>query len=812
MKLFFAALMIAWISFTSTFALAQTNLTLIGKVNSADGKPVDGATLYLFKATDSVLLKTAISDVNGLYQFQHIPAGNYKLTVMLVGFETYKGNAFALNLDKNIGITTLKATQTTLSQVTVTAQRPFVQQKVDRMVVNPEALISNAGSTALEVLEKAPGVIVDQNGAISLKGLGVTIFIDDKPTYLSGADLESYLRSLSSASIDQIELMTNPPAKYDAAGNGGVINIRTKRTKVKGFNGALNLSYSQGSYGRTVNSFNFNYRNNKLNLFGNLGFNTNNGYSDLTINRHFEDSFGNPRSNFIQNSFNRNTGENYTSKIGADYYLSENSTLGVNLTGIYSPTERKSDVKSQFSNVQNQLDSTVKAFNNQDQLFKNSGVNLNFRQKLDKNGRELTADVDYLNYYTNNNQEFNNTSYLPSGALKNSDLLMGMLPANIDIFSAKTDYEHPFKNGIKLSAGLKTSYTETDNIANYFYSNNGVTAIDYDKTNHFLYKENINAVYLNANKEYKKLTVQLGLRLENTVSNGHQLGNVKKQDSTFKRSYTNLFPTVYLQYKLDTADINVFGINYGRRIDRPYYQDLNPFLSPIDKFTYYTGNPFLKPSFTDNIELSHTYKSKFTTTLSYSKTRNDVNETIEIVEGIYYSRPGNIGETTVKTLSFNASFDFAKWFNFNMSGRVSNVHSVSDFYTGLLDTKGTYFFFRPVFQFKLPKDWNVQLDGGYQSRVKSAQFDLGARGRINAAASKKLSASTTIKLVANDVLYTFKNTGIINNLSQTKANWTNLNDTRTVVLSLSYRFGKSISGQRKHDANGAEDEQSRVKN
>ncbi|WP_316766076.1 outer membrane beta-barrel protein [Pedobacter frigiditerrae] len=812
MKLFFATLMIAWISFTSTFALAQSNFNLNGKVISSDGKAVDGATLYLFNATDSVLLKTAISDANGLYQFQNIPTGNYKLTVMLVGFESYKGSAFALNQDKNLGTTTLKATQTTLNQVTVTAQRPFVQQKVDRMVVNPEALISNAGSTALEVLEKAPGVIVDQNGAISLKGLGVTIFIDDKPTYLSGADLESYLRSMSSASIDQIELMTNPPAKYDAAGNGGVINIRTKRTQVKGFNGALNLSYAQGSYGRTANSFNFNYRNNKLNLFGNLGFNINNGYSDLTINRYFEDNLGNPRSNFIQNSFNRNKGENYTSKIGADYYLSENSTIGINLTGIYNPSKRTTDVKSQFSNPQNQLDSTIAAFNIQDQLFKNSGVNLNFRQKLDKNGKELTADVDYLNYYTNNNQEFNNTSYLPSGAIKNSDLLTGMLPANINIFSAKTDYEHPFKNGVKLSAGLKTSYTETDNIANYFYASKGVTAIDYDKTNHFLYKENINAVYLNANKEYKKLVVQLGLRLENTVSNGHQLGNLKKPDSTFKRSYTNLFPTVYLQYKLDTADVNVFGINYGRRIDRPYYQDLNPFLSPIDKFTYYTGNPFLKPSFTDNIELSHTYKSRFTTTLSYSKTRNDVNETIEIVDGIYYSRPGNIGETTVKTLSFNGSFNFAKWLNYNFNGRVSNVHSVSDFYTGLLDTKGTYFFARSVFQFKLPKDWNLQLEGGYQSRIKSAQFDLGARGRVNVAASKKLSPGTTIKLVANDIFYTFKNTGIINNLSQTKANWTNLSDTRTGVLSLSYRFGKSISGQRNHDANGAEDEQNRVKN
>jgi hypothetical protein len=812
MKIKIAALIVAWITLVSNFAFAQSNLTLGGKIMTADGKPIDGAMIYLQKAIDSTVIKTAIADENGRFQFQNIISGNYTLTVMMMGYQTYKAPSFLLDQNTTIPNVVLKAQQNTLKEVSISAQRAFVEQKIDKMVVNPEALISNAGSTALDVLGKSPGVIVDQNGAVSLKGQGVTIFVDDRPIYLSGSDLESYLLSLPAATIDQIELMTNPPAKYDAAGNGGVINIRTKRTKVKGFNGTFNLSYSQGSYAKTVNSFNFNYRNNKLNLFGNLGFNTNNNYSDLNINRHFENADGSLKANFIQNSFSRNKAQDYTSKIGADYYLTENSTLGINLTGIYNPYERNAEVSSQFSNAQNNPDSTITAHNEQNQLFKNGGVNLNFRQKLGKQGRELTADFDYLNYYSNNNQEFNNNSYLPNGTLIKKDLLTGILPSNIDIFSAKTDYEHPLKNGLKLSVGLKSSYIATDNKADYFYTIGGNTTPDYDKTNHFLYKENINAAYFNATRDYKKLAVQLGLRLENTSSNGHQLGNINKPDSTFKRSYTNLFPTVYLQYKLDTADNNVIGLNYGRRIDRPYYQDLNPFISPIDKFTYYTGNPFLKPSFTDNIELSHTYKSRFTTTLSYSKTYDDVSETIEIVNGIYYSRPGNIGETTVKTLSFNAGLDLAKWFNIDFYGHVANIHSVSDFYTGLLDTKGTYFYVRPVLQFKFPKDWVAQLDGSYQSKLKSAQFDIGARGRINVAGSKKLSPSTTIRLVVNDIFYTFKNTGVINNLYQTKANWVNLSDTRTVVLSLSYRFGKAISDQRKHNANGAEDERNRVKN
>jgi len=273
-----------------------------------------------------------------------------------------------------------------------------------------------------------------------------------------------------------------------------------------------------------------------------------------------------------------------------------------------------------------------------------------------------------------------------------------------------------------------------------------------------------------------------------------------------------LFPTLYLSYKLDTASVNQIGLNYGRRIDRPYYQDLNPFISPLDKFTLYVGNPFLKPSFTNNIELSHTYKNKITTTISYSKTNNDVNETIEIVDGIYYSRPGNIGSIVNKSISVDATFDFTKWFNFHFYGEVSNQHSVTAFYTGPLDTKGTYFVIRPIVGVTLDKTWNAQIDYLYQSKITSVQFLLGSRSRLNMGVSKKLSPSTTLKFTMNDIFYTGIGSGVINNLAQTAAGWRNESDSRFGVVTLSYRFGKVIADQRKHDANGAESEQNRVKN
>jgi hypothetical protein len=804
MKLKIAAFLAAWLSIASTFVNAQS---ISGKVTDTGKKPLDGASIYLMK--DSTIVKTALADATGQFAFDKLKPGTYHVNITMLGFANYKSGM--LKPDTTLAVL-MRPSGKELKEVVVTSQKQFVEQKIDRTVINVDALISNAGSTAMDVLEKSPGVLVEQNGAISLKGKGgVTIYIDDKPTYLSGADLESYLRSLSSATIAQIELMSNPPAKYDAAGNGGVINIRLKRSKVKGFNGGVNLSYTQGYYGKTTNGLNFTYRDNKVNLFGNLSYNTTNGFSDLDINRYFFTDEGLPNYNFLQNSFIRRKSKSYNSKFGVDYYASEKTTFGIVVNGLVNPGDVNTLNTSRFLSVAGTPDSTIVALNREHRNFKNGSANLNYRHQYDKKGRELTVDADYLRYQSKLAQSFNNTGYLPGGDLTTHDLLNGDLPSNINIWSAKTDYTHPLNNGVKLESGLKSSYTKTDNVADYFYTNGGVTAPDYGKTNHFIYKEQINAGYLNASKDWKRISLQLGLRFENTISNGHQLGNVQKPDSSFKRNYNGLFPTAYIQYKLDSAGSHTISLNYGRRIDRPYYEDLNPFLSPLDKFTYYTGNPFLKPSYTDNLELSHTWKN-ITTTLEYGRTTDDVNETIEIVDGIYYSRPGNLGKIINKGISVDASFDPTNWFNFHFYGRVTNIHSISDFYTGSLNTQGTYFFVRPILQFKLPKEWTTQIDGGYQSKITNAQFVASARGKVNAAITKKVSPALTMSLVVNDIFYTFKNGGDINNLANVKANYLNRGDSRTGVLSLSYRFGKTIAGLRKHDANGAEDEKNRVKN
>ena len=797
-------------------AIAQSRSVINGTVADAKKAPLEMITVAMYDAVDSVLIKTTFTETDGKFQFSQIKAGNYFIRLSAMGFASFKSAPFLVKDGEpvvQLAPYVLNSTSSQLKEVSITGKKSFVEQKLDRVVVNVDALISNAGTTALDVLEKSPGVQVDQNGAISLKGRqGVMVYIDDKPSYLSGADLENYLKSLPSSSLDQIEIMTNPPAKFDAAGNGGVINIKTKKGTLKGFNGALNISFNQGHRGRSANSANLNIRNSKFNYFVNLSYNHNNSFSDLDINRTYKNADNSPKSYFNQNSFFDRKGDMVNAKAGADYYQSDNTTWGIVLTGMERKSTQINNNTSNLFNPAKQLDSVIRARNEDKIHFKNAAVNLNYRHQFDKKGHGITADADYLTYQNQTDQRYYNYSYFPNGTLKSQDVLNGGLPSDIKIYSLKTDYSLPLKNDWKLDAGLKASYTKTDNIADYSTTVNEVTLPDYGKSNHFIYKENINAAYLNLNREMKKLSVQAGLRIENTVSDGNQLGNLMKSDSAFKKNYTGLFPTLYLMYKLDTLANNQIGLNYGRRIDRPYYQDLNPFLSPLDKFTYYVGNPFLKPSYTNSLELSHTYKSKYTTTLTYASSKDDVGETIEIVNGIYYSRPANIGRKIVKSLSFNGTFDPLGWMSINLYAELANIKTTSDFYTGKLNSSGTYVYVGPNVRLTLGKGWDGELSGNYRSKLVDAQFVLQSIWQANTAVQKKLSTKTTLKLSVNDLFYTKINKGTINNLAQTEANWINRGDSRNAVLSFSYRFGKAFSTPKQHEGSGADSEKDRVKN
>jgi iron complex outermembrane recepter protein len=796
---------------------AQTNS--LGKITGnikdvGNQKIIDAASITLLNKKDSSIVKAAVAGKDGSFSFENVKEGGYLLLATSVGHSKTYSNPFAIsaaNTIVDVGTLQLIPAEKSLNTVTVVAKKPFIEHKADKVLLNVDALISNTGSTALEVLEKAPGVSVDKDGNISLKGKqGVMIMVDGKPTFLSSAELTNMLRNMSANQLEQIEIMTNPSAKYDAAGRTGIINIKTKKNKQKGFNGSASAAYTQGIYSRTGNSLNLNYRTGKLNIFSNLSANYRSNFQQLDIYRRYTNADKSTKAIFEQVAFSNRHSGNYNAKIGADYYINKKTTIGIVVSGVTNPSASNGENTSYLKGSTGSVDSIVTAHSSEHSQWKNGSVNLNFRHQFDSTGRELTADADFLSYNSNKDQWFKNSSYTADWAIKNNDVLLGELPSDIRILSAKTDYVHPLKKGAKFEAGLKTSFVKTDNTAGYYNLAGNIKTPDYEKTNQFKYQENINAAYINFNKEMKKWSVQTGLRLENTNYNGHQFGNPTRPDSSFNRSYTSLFPTVFVGF--NPAEKNQFSFSYGRRINRPDYEDLNPFMFFIDKYTYGAGNPFLKPMYSNVLEVSHTYKQVLTTTINYSNAKNLFNEVFEQKGFATIVRQGNYGTAHQANISVNLQQKVAKWWNANIY-----VQGAYDQYKGLLSNGDNINLSAATFmaninnQFKFNKGWSAELSGWYRTRGIEGQIAIKSLGQLTTAVQKQIIKNKgTLKLAVNDVLRTRNPRGEIN-FQNTEARFRQYSDTRVATFSFSYRFGKPIKGVQKRKTGGAGDEQNRVK-
>lgn len=763
----------------------------------------EGVVVNLLAQKDSSVVKTAVSDTAGRFAFLSLQEGSYIVSIRHLGHQPYYEGPFTVGpAQREVVLPDIILTELPdqLQDVQVTARKPFVQRKIDRLVVNPEALISNAGSTSLEMLEKAPGVLIDLNGNISLEGRsGVLVFIDDKPTYMSSSDLANYLRSLPASSVETFEIMTNPPAKYDASGNAGVINIRLKRSVAKGINGGLNLNYGQGRYMRTNNSFNINYRINKVNYFANISWNKTNTYQDLYIDRFYYTSGGVYNSGFKQNSYIKRSLTGQTARVGMDYYMTDKSTLGVVLSGFINPTASRVTNTANVTDQNEVLLSKVYAYNPSDREWKNGSLNLNYAYKIDGKGKELTANGDYISYRSAATQTLLNEVYDASNNLISSSTLTSELPATITIKTVKVDYLHPLQNGSRFEAGAKTSFVDADNTALFYDVVSGTQTPNYEFSNSFIYKENVNAVYANYSKNWKKLSMQLGLRMENTNIKGHQLGNPQVNDSSFTRNYTNFFPTIYLMYKADSLQNHQIGLNFGRRINRPNYQDMNPFTYPLDRFTYYAGNPFLQPTFSYNMELTYTYKNMITTSVEYSIVNDLIQETNEQRNNIYYSRPGNFGRQTVYGIDVNGTFKLSKWWVLQLYTEYKNLGYRSDVYGQQLDDSKWYWMIAPTNQFTINQNLSVELAGSYQTRILVGQFLTIPVWQMRAGVSQRImKGKGTLRLNVSDLFYSNQPGGDIRNIANSQARWKSYLDSRIVSLSFSYRFnkGKSLTARR----------------
>ena len=787
-----------------------------GTVIDGNTKTIESATIALLRAKDSSVAKMSVADKTGKFEFENIAPGQYVVSITAIGHTKGFSETFDINAS-NLSVT-LKTIELVphakaISGVTVTSKKPFIEQKPGKTVLNVDASPTNVGLNALELLEKSPGVSVDNDGNISIKGKqGVMILIDGKPTYMSGADLTALLKTIQSTSLDQIEIMTNPPAKYDAAGNSGIINIKTKKGIVKGMNGNANLSYSQGLYGRVNGGINLNYRNNKLNLFG--GYNGGNweGYNTLKIGRNFyeadkttlkgsSDQLSRPHFKGIYNNI----------KAGMDYNLTKKDVIGVVVNANFSDGDEDPQSVSNVRFASGDIDYKIRSKGVNNRKSSNVSANLNFKHTFDSTGREITADLDQAHYNNRNNTSLN-TQIFDAEDIKNPNdiILNGTIPSDINIYSAKVDYVHPFQSGLKLEAGLKTSFVKTDNEVEYLRNSGGEWSID-DRSNHFIYKENINAAYAIFSKTIKKWELTAGLRLENTIAEGQQI----KSDSSFKRNYTSLFPNFGVGYNANEK--NQFNLSYSRRITRPDYDDLNPFVFFLDSLTYGQGNPYLQPQYTNNIEVSHTYNRFLTTTLNYTQTDDIITQLLKqnTEKKVTYQTQENFSTMKQFGLAVSANVPVRKWWNANIYTNVFNNHYTGIYQNGVtndpVDVQFTSFMANVTNSFTLGKGWSAEVSGWYRSKAPEGLLVANEMYAVNSAISKQLfKKKATLKLGVRDIFYTQQFSGYAK-YSDVDVIVSSKRDSRQFNLSFNYRFGKKNIAPARRKSGGADDEQNRVK-
>lgn len=817
MKKIFALFALAGLGTYGGNLSAQTEL--IGKVNGvilSSQNAVESASVGLLRAKDSSVVKLAVSDKNGQFEIEKVKAGRYLVSVQAVGHAKYYGQVFELTAShpeytlKNIE---LVAAAKMLAGVTVTSQKPLIEQKIDRTVVNVEASVSNTGTNAMEVLEKSPGISVDKDGNISLKGKqGVQVFVDGRPTYLSGQDLANMLRNMQSSQLDQVEIMTNPPAKYDASGNSGIINIKTKKNKQVGYNGSVTAGYGQGVFPKTNESVNMNYRTGKVNLFGNASYGYRERFQTLNIQRKFIDAVSKDvKSNFEQQNDLRNNDESFNGKIGLDYFASKKTTLGIVVNGSKSTNDFTSRGRINISDPNYVLQSQTRAASDNNQDWKNFSTNLNMRQLLDTTGSEITADLDYITYNSVNTQNVTNLYFTAAGApstVNRPDTLIGRLPQDISIYSIKVDYLKPLKKGARFEAGIKSSFVKTDNDALYDSVINGALVHDVNRSNHFVYDENVNAAYVNYSRPLsKKLSGQFGLRLEHTHSKGNQITT----NVVFNRDYVQLFPTAYLQYQPNPK--NTYVLNYGRRIRRPDYESLNPFVEFLDRYTFQQGNPYLQPQFSHNIELTHTYNNFLTTTLNYTNTTDIIQQVLEQnpAKNESYIKQTNIASQRQYGISVNMFVPVTKWWTNNIYLNVFNNRFSGIINNDPVTISATSGMFNVMEQFKFNKGWGAELSGFGRTEGVDGIFRIKPFATMNLGISKQMMKNKgSLRVSVRDLLWSQRIKGETK-YSNIDAQFQQFGESRVVNVSFTYRFSKGKVGNVQRKRGGANEEASRVK-
>lgn len=776
---------------------AQSSIT--GKLIDEKQKNLKSFTVLLLKLSDSSLVKSTLTNESAVFTFKDISNGNYLILANGLSYQKNCSSVTVNGKDQTVPNIILKIAAVNLGEVTVIARKPFLEQRADKLVVNVEGSATAAGSTALEVLQKVPGVIV-RNEQVTLAGKSsVNIMINGKTSQYT--DINQVLATTAASNIEKIELISNPGARYDAAG-GAIINIILKKNADMGTNGTVSVSGAMGLYKKDGNPIDRNFyrftpyisinnRKGKLNVYGNVNLFHRNLYNYNEFERVI------PPSKFLQSKYEPNERNSSSYRAGLDYYADDKNTFGFLYRG-YSLGSFEEAVNNtqQFNSNTGALISTFKTLNNNNIKRSNQAGNINWKHSFDSTGKELNVDLDYSNYQLNNTNDIQNI--VSSGASTNSTQSINN-PVQFTVL--KIDYSHPINKDTKFELGSKLSVATIDNAI--VFKNGDV--IDPKRSTNFRYKENINAIYSSFMKKMGGWELNAGLRVEQTIATGESL-----QVEVLNRNYTKLFPSLFVTRKIDKNLATVF--QYSKRLNRPSYQQQNPFIEYADSLTYSKGNPLINPEMVDAYKIGLTYQNQPFFSISYNKTTDVIFNSAPKQDGNQtYVMPENLGTHENLMFELNFPLNFGKKISGYGGNHLIYNHYQADYLGGLYNqSKWNWQAYWQV-AYKPKPGWNIEVSGFYTTKFLEEFLTINPLGSLNLAIQKSFwEKKGKLTLNFNDLLFSEKSTAMID-YQYINIKVKSQSESRNVRLAFTYSFGNQKLKATRSRESASDAESNRVK-
>jgi hypothetical protein len=783
-----------------TFLDGHANKGVVkGKIVDSKNQPIEFATAALINSKTSKVEKGTVCNQEGSFIIENVAYGEYILSVRMLGYDLNESETVIIDNNNQIVDKTIVLEEAIhqLNEAVVTGKYAFVEQTVDKTIVNPNASIISSSESVYDILKKSPGVNIDNNDNITLKGMqGVIIMIDDKPTHVSGKDLTPILKGILGKNIKSIEIIENPSARYDAEGNSGIINIKTKHNKAPGFNGSVNagLTFTRTVGGNAGADLNMNFG--KLNVYSNYAFYDWKGWYKMEGTRGFSNDTTVGSYTFMSNESNSD-GDAHNYKLGADYYIATNHVVSIMLSGNNGSNNMLDDGLSAFQNSTSSFDSSVTSFADRIMEWDNKTFNANYKWDIDSMGHSLIADADYARFIFNSEAMQSSKFYDAFNTDLNKDAsLTSAMMNEIEILSAKLDYAYPISKTYSVEAGLKSSFVNIDSRAKMLgYINQN------DK---FLYKENIQAGYISGLAQFKSTSVQLGLRVENTTSQGNSISTSQVDDN----SYINIFPSFFVQQVLSQKQS--LGFRYSYRIGRPNYHVLNPFKWMMDPYTYNLGNPKLSPQFTHALSVNHNYNGKFLTSIGYNYSTDLFTEVIyqnEETKSAYQTNE-NFGASTDINVSETVQLQPTNYWRLSGTavGMYKEVNAKESFGDEL---KQWSFIGNLSSSFNLPYGISFEVSGKYISKQLFGNLTLKPHYSIDLGVQMLvLNNKGTIRASFSDIFNT-GSSGVYSKYGNLELDMMTQYETRRLNISFNYRFGKSEFKTRANRSTASSEEQGR---